>query len=109
AAEAAFNRARALDRHSPDADLNLARLASRRGDLPAAESACQRALRRRPQDVRARYQLALIYWQRGQKREAQQQLDAAAKVAPESAAIRDLMGRIQRGDKFDATTAGGGS
>jgi Flp pilus assembly protein TadD len=71
AAERAFEMARSLDRHAPDADLNLGRVAVLRGDLASAVESYNHALRIQPNDFRAHYQLALVHWRLGKFLEAE--------------------------------------
>jgi Flp pilus assembly protein TadD len=104
-AETAFVRARALDRHAPDADLNLGRLACLRGDWTQAEARFQRARQLAPGDARPWYRLGYLAWQRGERPRAQEQLSAALQRAPGSAVIREALGKLERGETPDPSAA----
>jgi protein O-mannosyl-transferase len=104
-AEDAFQMARALDRHSPNADINLGHLATLRGDLAAAASSCRRALRIQPNDVCTHYQLAVIHWKRNELELAKQELDSALLLAPNSSVIRETAERVRRGERYGKTAA----
>jgi len=98
-----FAMARSLDRHSPNADMNLGRLATLRGDFPSAVSAYMRALQIQPNNVRARYQLALVYWQEGCLPLAQQHLQEMIRLMPNNPQIAETLKNIQRGLPYHAT------
>jgi Flp pilus assembly protein TadD len=105
----AFEMARSLDRHSPDPDLNLGRLAVLRGDLAAAVESYRRALRIQPDDFRAHYQLALVHWRLGKFVEAEQELQAASILAPASSAIRAAIQKVKQRARFESAVVEIGS
>jgi protein O-mannosyl-transferase len=96
-AEQTFTAARKLDRHSPDAWINLARLAAYRGDDAAAAGLFQEALNRAPDNLPALYQLALIHCKLGQKALAEEELSHAERVAPQNPQVRAAREALQRG------------
>ena len=101
-AACAFETARSLDRHSPDADVNLGRLAVLCGDLPNAAECYQRALDIQPDDFRAHYQLGLVHWRLGRFAEAEHELQAAFALAPASASIRAALQKVKQRARFES-------
>ena len=94
-ARTAFEQARQLDAHSPDAEINLGRMAT---DSKAAEEHFQRALVIAPGDPRALFQLSRLAWQRGDRTLARQYLDTAHQSAPDSRAIEEALQKLDRGE-----------
>jgi Flp pilus assembly protein TadD len=96
-AEQAFVTARKLDRHAPDAWINLARLAAYRGNDASAARLFEEALDRAPDNLPALYQLALIHCKLGQKSLAEEELNHAQRVAPNNPQVRAAREALQRG------------
>ena len=105
----AFEAARLRDRHSPDADLNLGRLSALHGDLATARESYQRALRIRPDDIRAHYQLGSIHWRLGNFAEAERELQVASTLAPASSTIRTAIQKVKHRARFESIGAASGS
>lgn len=104
-AREAFEMARTLDRHSPNADLNLARLAGLQGELPAAAAGYRRALQIQPGDLRALYQLGLIHWRQGDLNQAENHLRQALFIAPDNFEVRTAWRKVLKREPFQRAEA----
>jgi Tfp pilus assembly protein PilF len=97
-AERAFRAASKLDRHSTDSWINLGRLAARHGDIPSAFANYRQALRVDPENLAARYQIAMLHWKLNDKATATMELRRLEQFAPDNADIRLALDKLRRGE-----------
>lgn len=102
-ARAAFERAAALDRHSPDALLNLGLLHRELGDAAATEDALSRAVARAPRDPQTHFRLALFYWQQRDWPRAAAAAAETARLSPQSRMAKFVAQQIS--SRTDLSTA----
>lgn len=96
-AESAFHMAAALDRHAPNAHLNLARLALLQGDTDRAAQSYRIALGLQPNNAAVRCELARVLWQHGDVEAAKHELLLAKTDAPRNQQITDTLREIHLG------------
>lgn len=97
-AERAFRAASKLDRHSPNAWINLGRLATRHGDIPSAFADYRRALCADPENLAVSYQIAMLHWKLNDKATATMELRRLEQIAPDNAEIRLALDKVRRGE-----------
>ena len=74
--------------------LRDARAASRAGEINEATQGYRRAIRRAPDSIVARVELAELYLSRGDVFAAQSQLEQAKRIRPGDATVRELLGDV---------------
>lgn len=94
-------RADTLEPFGEQADMLLGALAIRRGDLPAAQEAYQRAFERNRRAARPRMWLGVLASAQGDPREARRWLRRAARVAPRDQLVADLAEQVAKGQVLD--------